>query len=1322
MQYKITTLSAVVAASLAATVAQGHEPLPNFHIMADTAALHAKPLNTKAALQKRVQSLKQRNNDVQLDSRTGKPTFVWANGNTASAQKAGLSAYKPGPARNKAAAQFHLKQNATRLQIDNDTIASASIFDMHDTGTGPLIARYRQTYRGHEVIGQQLNVMMRRDNSLVAISGQLSSHVGKAKKADAKMGKSVISDFSLTADTAAKQAFSSLKLKQFPKLTQTKVSGEYTWWKADTNGGELGVRGDVRTKQVYFSLPDELVPAYYVEYSANDGEGIEQMYGAIVDARSGKLLVRNNLMSDAEFTYRVFADADGQPWDGPQKHAGNPFPAMDPENFKPTLFNGDLVTLAHGPISTEDPWLAPNARETNGNNVDAYLDLSAPDGFYPATYDFRGSVSSTAGGIFNWAFNPNASAQGSAVQQMAAVTHLFYMNNWLHDDFYDVGFNEAAGNAQQNNYGRGGEQYDPILAQGQDYSGVNNANMSTPADGRSPRMQMYLWPNAGDGTYSINYTATDGSAAITSFQPSGFGPASFNYANVDMVRYNDATGTADDACEAMAAGSLTGKIALVQRGTCTFVVKVKNAQNAGATGVLIYNNAATGLPGMGGTDPTITIGSFGISQADGTTLIAKLGLGAVSTSLFASNPGAKRDSTVDSLIIAHEWGHYISNRLVGNSMGLINNQGRSMGEGWGDFHALMTTVQASDLAIVANANFGGIYTAGAYSVYNVNFPAPDATFYYGIRRAPYTTDLTRNPLTFKYIADGEVLLPFTNGAINSEVHNSGEIWANALFDAYVSLLRDTERHSFAEARQLMKTYLVAGYKMTPIAPTYTEARDAILAAALATDQADFALMAAAFARHGLGSKAQSPDRFSTDHVGAVEDFSTSAATTHKGDSYNVSYSHFYCDADGVLDAGETAELTVTVQNSGFSEMDGAVLHLSSDADVTFGSNDIVINDLAPLASRQIRVPVRLNAGEAGAPLNITASYTLGEDTVEADVAPIYTNFDLQKTHTTDNVALEFTDWTSHVISGEPAEGWLRLANADIGLDDVADDDVWHFGVNEGSPADYAIESPEIIVGEDDALVITWKQLFYFEFDANYNYDGGVVEYSIDNGDWTDAGTKLTPAYNVTLVNTATTQQPLKGRAAYGAISAGFPAVIDGSLDLSGMDLAGKTVKVRFRIGTDDNSAEMGWLIDQINVSGATNQPFSEIVEDAADCAIHAPTVSAGADATVTAGEETHLTATANDVDAGDTLTYHWEQLSGSSAQLEDADHAVATITPSVPGAYTFRVTVTDSTGFTASDEVTITANKPKDGSNGSGSFGFLTLLLLPFAMLRRRRQ
>ncbi len=84
--------------------------------------------------------------------------------------------------------------------------------------------------------------------------------------------------------------------------------------------------------------------------------------------------------------------------------------------------------------------------------------------------------------------------------------------------------------------------------------------------------------------------------------------------------------TTFDACSPMTnAAAVAGNIALVDRGTCGFVVKVKNAQNAGAIAVIVADNAAGAPPaGLGGADPTITIPSVRITLADGNTLKANL--------------------------------------------------------------------------------------------------------------------------------------------------------------------------------------------------------------------------------------------------------------------------------------------------------------------------------------------------------------------------------------------------------------------------------------------------------------------------------------------------------------------------------------------------------------------------------------------------------------------------------------------------------------------------------------------------------------------------
>jgi len=70
--------------------------------------------------------------------------------------------------------------------------------------------------------------------------------------------------------------------------------------------------------------------------------------------------------------------------------------------------------------------------------------------------------------------------------------------------------------------------------------------------------------------------------------------------------------------------AVNGNIALIDRGVCNLAVKVKNAQNAGARGVIIADNVPGGVAGLGGSDPTVTIPALRITLADATTIRAQL--------------------------------------------------------------------------------------------------------------------------------------------------------------------------------------------------------------------------------------------------------------------------------------------------------------------------------------------------------------------------------------------------------------------------------------------------------------------------------------------------------------------------------------------------------------------------------------------------------------------------------------------------------------------------------------------------------------------------
>jgi hypothetical protein len=86
-------------------------------------------------------------------------------------------------------------------------------------------------------------------------------------------------------------------------------------------------------------------------------------------------------------------------------------------------------------------------------------------------------------------------------------------------------------------------------------------------------------------------------------------------------------GVPADGCAALTnAAAMAGKIAVLRRGTCGFVVKAKNAQDAGASGVIIANNVpGASAIGLGGVDPTVTVPTIGVSTALGDALITPSG-------------------------------------------------------------------------------------------------------------------------------------------------------------------------------------------------------------------------------------------------------------------------------------------------------------------------------------------------------------------------------------------------------------------------------------------------------------------------------------------------------------------------------------------------------------------------------------------------------------------------------------------------------------------------------------------------------------------------
>lgn len=147
----------------------------------------------------------------------------------------------------------------------------------------------------------------------------------------------------------------------------------------------------------------------------------------------------------------------------------------------------------------------------------------------------------------------------------------------------------------------------------------NGANVTAQAPGVLSRASNLAVSGAAAGTASGNYVVGDASfgAPISSVPVAG--------QLMPVVDQPDlTTGLACTPLSANNALAVRGNIALVARGVCGFVVKAKNVQDAGAIGMIVSDNVAAPISGLGGSDPTVFIPSVRITLADGNTLRSKL--------------------------------------------------------------------------------------------------------------------------------------------------------------------------------------------------------------------------------------------------------------------------------------------------------------------------------------------------------------------------------------------------------------------------------------------------------------------------------------------------------------------------------------------------------------------------------------------------------------------------------------------------------------------------------------------------------------------------
>ena len=561
---------------------------------------------------------------------------------------------------------------------------------------------------------------------------------------------------------------------------------------------------DIPAKLAYLiSEEDRLQRTWNIVLRPIDGR---HWWNLFVDAETGEILRREDWMHHD--TYNVFPSPLQSALDGAR------------------VLTTDAADAKASPFGWHDTDGVAGAEfnDTQGNNVRAQED-SDGDNF--------GGLRPDGGAARTFDSPVDLSAHPSNYQD-AAVTNLFYWANFLHDVLYHNGFDEAAGNFQEKNYGLGGVGGDALRADAQDGAETNNAQFGAPIDGFSPRMEMFLFVR-GPGP-ALQVQAPAGIAGAYPASDGSFGGET-NGLTGDVVLAlddpNSAGPTTTDACSPLTNTlEIAGKVALVDRGVCLFIEKVATAQTAGAIGIIIANNAGNGLVNMSGDGRGLSIPAIFIGQSDGALLKGELANGLRVT----LTTDRHRDSSFDNGIVIHEYGHGLTNRLTGgpfNSGCLDVAQSEGMGEGC-DWLALVLTARTTDHVLDRR-------TVGNFSLrQSANGP--------GLRSHPYSRDLSINPLSFADIST----LP--------QPHGIGEVWAATLWDLYWGFVGeygfDPNFYSGSGGNNRLLQLVIDALKLQTCDPTFVQARDAILTADLNGSQGvNHCLIWESFARRGIGASA-----------------------------------------------------------------------------------------------------------------------------------------------------------------------------------------------------------------------------------------------------------------------------------------------------------------------------------------------------------------------------------------------------------------------------------------------------------------------------------
>jgi extracellular elastinolytic metalloproteinase len=1024
----------------------------------------------------------------------------------------------------------HIEQNKSAYNLTTTDISDYVVTDQYTSKKSGITHIYlKQRYQGIEVSDAYININIDKNGRVLNMGNSFVPNL-KAKVKN--------SQASLTPVQAAASAARSLALKPAKQFT---VKEEKTNKLSPASrevllsDGGISLR-PIPAKLAYYRQDNgDIRLVWTIEIYSRDAQNYWSMQ---VDASSGAILKKEDqvihdiwdatpIATDAPATVKQAAVPYSLEYAASRSTTqatatSGTYRVFDVPFETPNHGDRTLVTGKEHPVASPLGWHNDGAVSytiTKGNNVFAYEDRlgtnsgTSPDGGAGLVFDFPLDLSK----------QPDTYVQ-------AATTNLFYWNNLMHDVFYQYGFDEESGNFQQTNLSGSGAGLDGVMAEAQDGGGTNNANFLTLQDGVPGRMQMYLWTSSQPANLLFVASPSSVAGAYIGVE-AAFGPRLDETGVTGKIVMADPTNGCSGTV-ALPAGStpvpfanqeeISGNIALVDRGSCTFIEKCLNAQASGATAVIVVNNADGDPISMGGdaTGNLVLIPAIMISKADGDKLKTALTEGLAGTVKREGGAPLMKDGDLDNGIIAHEYGHGISIRLTGGPNTQCLSGAEQGGEGWSDYFALFMTMRAGD----TGPQRRGIGT----------YVRSEPTDGNGIRPAPYSTDMSVNKYTYGMVSNPEISVP----------HGVGFIWATMLWDMTWNLIDeygyDPDINNGKGGNNIALQLIIDGLKLQPCSPGFVDARDAILLAdQINNGGANACYIWRAFAKRGLGfSAVQGSNNDLTDGVEAFDmppscmpnfvfDVKANPSPVVNGNKLQYTIN--------VTNDTETSFTGVTISNP---IPEGTVYVDGSASDKGKVSNGVLKYS-----------PVKMTAGET-----ITRTFEVTVNKAGGTVVLFSDNMesgDSKWTSTSETLLLD--KWA--LDNTKPKSGSYA----------------W-FAKDPDNFSDQRLTMAAPVLIQQNALLRFWHN-----FATEDAFDGGKVEITINGGlTWEDLGSKfIKNGYNGNIpVENAST---VSG-AAFTGNSNGY---IETIADLS--SYAGMNVQIRFRMGSDVLTSATGWYVDDVDI-------------------------------------------------------------------------------------------------------------------------------------------